>query len=66
MEIIKILGVDCGHCAASIERAIKNLPGVKELDVRLEEKVALVSYDPAIISREELKNRVEDTGYEIG
>lgn len=65
METIKVTGVDCGGCAANIEKALKGVKGVEKIDVRLNEKIALVTFDPGQISKKEVTDRVEDVGYDV-
>ncbi|MFU0842357.1 MAG: Copper-exporting P-type ATPase [Burkholderia sp.] len=39
-KIVHIEGMHCGHCTASVEKALKALPGVKKVEVSLEKKQA--------------------------
>lgn len=41
-KIVHIEGMHCGHCTASVEKALKALPGVKKVEVSLEKKQAQI------------------------
>jgi copper chaperone len=43
---IKIEGMMCGHCQASVTKAISSVGGVSAVKVDLADKQATVSYDP--------------------
>lgn len=59
---IKIEGMSCQHCIAHVTEALKNIPGLSDIKVSLEEKCATVSgsADPAAI-----KAAIEEEGYDV-
>ena len=59
---ISIEGMMCGHCQARVEKALKEVPGVTEVTVSLENKNAVVTGDASV---EALKQAVVDAGYEV-
>lgn len=62
----KIKGMTCVNCSSSIERALLLQRGVDQVKVHLETDSASVSYDPSVISPEEITARVESMGFELG
>ena len=42
---IKIGGMTCGGCVASVQRVVKAVPGVESVEVSLERGEAVVRYD---------------------
>lgn len=62
--VIKVGGMTCGHCRMAVEKALKGLPGVKEVDVSLERGEARVKHDPGQPAQAEMKKAVRDAGYE--
>ncbi|OPY21494.1 MAG: putative copper-exporting P-type ATPase A [Methanomethylovorans sp. PtaU1.Bin093] len=64
-EIININGMMCGHCQATVEKAIKAVKGVKNVKVDLEKKQAAVEYDDAATDMSKIKKAVTDAGYEV-
>jgi len=64
-EIIKIEGMSCGHCQATVEKAISSVAGVKQAKVNLEDKNATVDYDPAATDIKTVKAAVDEAGYTV-
>ena len=62
---LKIGGMTCGGCVASVQRVLKALDGVARADVSLEKNEATVEYEPARVKPADLEAAVEDAGYEI-
>ncbi|WP_410507829.1 heavy metal-associated domain-containing protein [Methanosarcina hadiensis] len=65
METLKVLGVDCKNCAANVSKALEGIGGIEKLDIRLSEKLAIVTFDPDKISRQGITEKVEDFGFEV-
>jgi len=63
--VIKIGGMTCAMCVKTIENAIKELPGVMEVSVNLATESARVSYNPSILTIEDIKKAIESVGYEF-
>ena len=59
---ISIEGMMCGHCQARVEKALKEVAGVTDVTVSLENKNAVVTGDA---SADALKQAVVDAGYEV-
>jgi copper chaperone len=62
--VIKVSGMTCGGCVASVTRILEGQPGVREVRVSLKEGEAAVDFEPAQISRQALCVAVEAAGYE--
>ncbi|WP_311561592.1 heavy metal translocating P-type ATPase [Peptoniphilus duerdenii] len=61
-KILKVEGMSCNHCVASVKKALEGIDGVREADVRLEDKSARVELDKDLAD-EALVKAVEDAGY---
>lgn len=59
---ISIEGMMCGHCQARVEKALKEVAGVTEVTVNLENKNAVVIGEA---SADVLKQAIVDAGYEV-
>ena len=59
---ISIEGMMCAHCQAHVEKALKDVAGVTEVTVSLENKNAVVTGNASV---EALKQAVVDAGYEV-
>jgi len=62
---LKVNGMSCGGCVASVTRVLRALPGVGQVAVALEPGTATVSYDPQRTGIPSMKRAVEDAGYEV-
>ncbi len=57
-------GMFCGGCAATVERALKRLPGVHNVSVSFLSNSAFVTHDSQQVSAGELHKRLLTLGYE--
>ena len=60
---LKIAGMSCASCAATIEKALKRLEGVKSAHVNFATERATIEYDPSTVSILDLRKAVQDVGY---
>lgn len=60
--IYRIEGMACNHCKNSVEKAIRGLENVEDVEVVLGKKEAVVTGKP---SDEAVKKAVEDLGFEF-
>lgn len=56
-------GMSCGHCKASVEKAVAELQANAE--VSLEKKQVTITYDESKTSQEALREAIEDQGYDV-
>jgi len=62
---MKVNGMSCGGCVASVTRVLRAVPGVETVAVALQPGTATVGFDPERTGRPALKRAVEDAGYEV-
>ena len=60
---VDIGGMSCGHCVAAVSGALKDLEGVEVEQVKVGS--AVVSYDPAAVSPEQITQAIEAGGYAV-
>ena len=60
---LRITGMTCSHCSARVEKALKELNGVADAKVNLEENNAVVKFDSGTLTTDNLVQTVEDAGY---
>jgi copper chaperone len=61
---IKVGGMTCSGCVASVKRALQPIDGVDNVDVSLDEGQASVRYDPARVNESKLRSAIEDAGFD--
>ena len=64
-RVLTIEGMSCRHCVKAVTEALKGVPGVKKVDVSLEEKSAAIEVDDAVFNEEEARKAVREQGYEV-
>jgi Cu+-exporting ATPase len=62
--VLKVGGMTCATCVATIEKAFRNKEGLVDVHVNLGAEKAYVSYDPSTISIPDMKRLIEKTGYQ--
>ena len=61
---LKVNGMTCMGCVASVTRVLQGVKGVGKVDVSLPEGSARVEFDPSIADREQLRAAVESAGFD--
>ncbi|XP_066401046.1 copper-transporting ATPase 2 isoform X2 [Molothrus aeneus] len=64
VAVIKIDGMTCNSCVRSIEGAVSQRQGVKNIAVSLAGSTGTIHYDPTVTSGEELRAAIEDMGFD--
>ena len=62
---VKVGGMSCSFCTATIERALGRMDGVAAVHVSLAHEEALIQYDPSKRQPEELMETLRSLGYTI-
>ena len=58
-----VAGMHCGGCVKSVTGAVSRVPGVKHVDVSLENKTAKVEFDGTLATPETIVAAIEDAGF---
>ena len=62
---IHITGMACTTCAATIEKGLKETPGVEQANVSFASEKASVEYDPSRVDLTKIKNTISQLGYGV-
>ena len=62
---IPVVGMACSSCSAHVEKKLNSLEGVKMASVSLSSRSALVEYEPSVISLQQMKEAVNDIGFDL-
>ncbi|MCX8110524.1 MAG: cation transporter [Syntrophorhabdaceae bacterium] len=60
---IKIAGMSCQHCVASVGKAITSVKGVEKIDVSIGS--AYIVYDESKANLKEIEAAIEKEGYKV-
>lgn len=63
--IVRIKGMHCASCAATIEKSLRSVRGILEANVDFASEKAKIVYDPKIVSLGKIKKIVSDLGYRL-
>jgi Cu+-exporting ATPase len=61
--IFDIAGMRCGACAVGIELMLGKKKGIKNAKVSLDERTAVVEYDPVMATTSDIVKAVNELGY---
>ncbi len=62
--VLRVEGMDCASCAATVEKSVARIPGVRKANVNFAAG-RLDSYHDPSVSRERLERAVEGAGYRV-
>ncbi|KAL8101912.1 putative copper-transporting ATPase HMA5 isoform X1 [Apium graveolens] len=62
--LFSVIGMTCSACAASVEKAVKRLPGIKDAAVDVLNNRAQVMFYPSFVNEETIRETIEDVGFE--
>jgi copper chaperone len=61
---LKVNGMSCSHCENAVITALKELDGVQDVKVSLQDKTVTIEHTAAT-SADDMKQKIEDEGYDI-
>ena len=64
-KTIPVVGMACSACSANVEKKLNSLEGVHAASVSLAGRSALVDFDPAVISLDDMKREINNIGYDL-
>jgi copper chaperone len=64
-ESMNVTGMTCGGCTGKVEKALKAIPGVKDVQVSLSAASATVQFDETLASTVQLASAVKAAGYGV-
>ncbi|WP_078412924.1 copper chaperone CopZ [Priestia abyssalis] len=62
---LTVQGMSCGHCVKAIEGSVGELNGVSKVAVHLSEGKVDVEFDKSKVSLEQIKEMIDDQGYDV-
>ena len=58
-----VMGMTCSACSAHVDKAVRHLDGVQDVNVNLLSNCMVVDYDENKVNDAMIKKAVEDAGY---
>jgi len=63
--LFKVVGMYCTTCKPIVEKQLKNEEAVKKIGIDYMTDTVIVEFDPSLISQEEIKDKLERSGYKF-
>jgi copper chaperone len=63
--LFRVVGMYCNTCKPIIEKQLKDEKAVKKTDIDYMIDSIIVEYDPLVLTKEQIKNRLEKSGYKF-
>ena len=60
---LKVIGMYCTTCKPIIEKQLKGEQAIKKIDIDYMADSVVVEYDADLITKDEIKKRLEKSGY---
>ena len=64
-EVFQVEGMSCNHCKMAVETAVKKMPGMLLAEVDLTKKTLCVEYENEKITPLQIRQAVEEAGFEV-
>ena len=61
--LFKVVGMYCSTCKLIVEKQLKDEKGVKNIDINYLTDSVIIDYDPLLITKEQIKNKLGKSGY---
>ena len=55
----------CFSCKPIVEKQLKNEEGIKKIDIDYMKERVVVEFDPVLITKEQIKIKLEQSGYKF-
>ncbi|MEW9500774.1 copper chaperone CopZ [Jeotgalibacillus marinus] len=62
---LNVEGMSCQHCVNAVDTNVRDLAGVNEVRVHLEQGTVDVDFQPASVTVSEIREIIEEQGYTI-
>jgi copper chaperone CopZ len=63
--LFKVVGMYCTTCKPIVEKQLRGEQAIKKIDIDFMTDSVIVQYDADLITREQIKKRLEDSGYKF-
>ena len=63
--LFKIIGMYCASCKSIVEKQLKEENAIKRIDIDYMTDTVFVEFETSLITKEEIKRRLEKSGYKF-
>jgi len=65
VRTLSVPSISCDHCKASIEGAVRSLPGVDSVSVDVPARNVDLSFDDGLVGIDQIIEIIEGVGYDV-
>lgn len=62
---LNVQGMSCDHCVKAVEGSVGALNGINAVKVNLKAATVNVEFDPEKVSLDQIKETIDDQGYDV-
>ena len=63
--LFRVVVMYCTSCKPIVEKQLRSEPAVKKIDIDYMTDSVIVEFDPTFITKQEIKDRLEKSGYKF-
>jgi copper chaperone len=63
--LFRVVGMYCVSCKSIVEKQLRDGQAVKKIDIDYMTDSVIVEHDPSLITKQEIKDRLEKSGYKF-
>ena len=63
--LFRIVGMYCVSCKPVVEKQLKGENGIKKIEIDYVTDSVIVEFDPMLITKEQIKKKLEKSGYKF-
>ncbi len=63
--LFKVIGMYCISCKPIVEKQLRNEQAIKKIDIDYMTDSVIVEFDPSLMTKQEIKDRLEKSGYKF-
>jgi copper chaperone len=63
--LFKVVGMYCTTCKPIVEKQLRGEQAIKKIDIDFMTDSVIVQYDADLITKDEIKERLENSGYKF-
>jgi Cu+-exporting ATPase len=63
--LFRVVGMYCVSCKPIVEKQLRDEQSVKKIDIDYMTDSVIVKFDPSLITKQEIKERLEKSGYKF-
>lgn len=62
-KTIRVMGMHCANCALTVEKGLRMMPGIKNVNVNFTTEKAHVEFDEKVVSEAGILEKIKEVGY---